>query len=217
MRSRKVHTPLTDVQLATVAWADEEETTAALARRIDDAYFTVYQARQRVRRAGGWWCPLLLDSCAVCHQPLLTASENPRQVHVACHAAREARRARQYRSEQRPYALSTKYVRAWSERHPDQEVARREREKASRRARWPSLPDDVRSEHLARAHEADARDYPVTRARATRSGATWTAEEDDSILARLDEPAREVALDLGRTLWAVRGRRVLLRRRVDTS
>lgn len=59
---------------------------------------------------------------------------------------------------------------------------------------------------------ASRRDYPITRDEAERAGSPWDGDEDAVILVHLDEPARDVALALGRTLWAVRHRRMRLRR-----
>lgn len=206
-------TPLTDDQLAAIAWADPTETTAALARRIAAPYFTVHQARRRFNRDGGWFCALARSTCPECGRPLLSSAANPRDVHHACEAARAARWSRERRAAGRPGSKSTPYVRAWRERNPQRHAAIRDREKARLRAEWPDRPEPERDAALAKVHAADQRDYPLTRDRADRAGAPWTADEDAQILDRLDDPARDVALDLGRSLWAVRTRRKLLRRR----
>lgn len=63
-----------------------------------------------------------------------------------------------------------------------------------------------------KVHAADQRDYPLTLDEATNSGDRWSADDDAYVLDHLRDPAREVALELGRTLWAVRNRRVTLRK-----
>jgi hypothetical protein len=50
---------------------------------------------------------------------------------------------------------------------------------------------------------------------ATRIKVRWTADVDALVLATLDRPRLEVALELGRTWHAVGARRALLRRRLE--
>jgi hypothetical protein len=62
--------PLTDEEQATIAWADPAEATAALAARLGRLYWTVHEFRQRIRRTGGWGCPLGWTECRGCGRPL---------------------------------------------------------------------------------------------------------------------------------------------------
>jgi len=123
-----------------------------------------------------------------------------------------ADRQRQYRREGRAQK-STLYVRRWREEHPAELATEREREKVRQRERWPERPEEERAALLDRLHAADRRDATFTREEAEHAGTPWDADEDAYVLAHLREPAREVALQLGRSLWAVRNRRVALRRR----
>ena len=52
-----------------------------------------------------------------------------------------------------------------------------------------------------------------TVASARSSGLRWTDADDLELIDRADEPAHVLAVDLGRTLFAVRSRRHVLRRR----
>lgn len=100
----------------------------------------------------------------------------------------------------------------WRRRNPGALNAQREADKAKRREKWPELPAKERQASLTKVHEADARDYLITADLAASSGMPWTTEEDQYVLEHLREPARGVAITLGRSLWAVRNRRVRLRR-----
>jgi hypothetical protein len=159
-------TVLSDDQLAAIAWAEPGERTAALARGLGAAYTPVYNARLRMRRAGGWWCPLRLVICTECGQPLLTnVATHPRTNHPACERARERRR------QQAPAA-----VRAANER----DRRRRERDPERVVATFASWQVVARQE------------LTLTQARATRAGSPWTAKEDEEILRRNGEPTRSV-------------------------
>lgn len=79
--------PLTDEQYAALAWADPSESTAALGRRLGVDYETVRLNRQRMARAGGWWCDVVVLTCPECGQPLLAAANKggpQRDRHPAC-------------------------------------------------------------------------------------------------------------------------------------
>lgn len=210
--TRKPLIPLTDDQLAAIAWADPGETTADVARRLDAPYFTVAHARRRAAGPFGWHCPLVVKPCAECGKPLLASRTIQRAAHAACQRARVNRQRRERRAAGLIPA-STPYVRSWRDRNPERAAMLRERELAHMNAQWPDLPPETKAGLLARVHAADARDQPLTLMFATNSGAPWSEEEDRVVLARMDDPSREVALALGRTLWAVRHRRVILRRR----
>jgi len=179
---------------------------AELTRRLGKGYFTVAKAVQRIKR--GLACPLTWVPCSECGG--LIAGPRGRTAHPACERRRVVRWARE-RRRQRP-GQSTPYVARYRREHPDAARELREREKAKLRERWPSLPLDVREAALAKVHAADARDYPLTLAQAEMSGAPWAGADDQIILKGMKRPAREVALELGRSLWAVRNRRVQLRR-----
>lgn len=181
-----MRTILTDEQLAAIAWADPHETTAVLARRLAAPYDPVYRVRRRMRRAGGWWCPLRLVTCTECGQPLLAnAATHPRTNHPACERARERRR------QQTPAA-----VLASSER----DRRRRDRD-----------PDRVAAT-FAYWKVVALQELAFTQERATHAGAPWTEDEDEELLRRPQEPTREIALDLGRSTGAVFARRHRLRR-----
>jgi len=203
--------PLTDAQLAAIAAALDDVTATELARQLRAPYFTVAAARQRIRREG-WVCHLYPAVCTVCGGILLHGPQR-RLIHRQCEPAANAARQRQYRRDGRAQK-STPYVRRWREEHPDELATEREREKARQRERWPERPEEERAALLGRLHGADRRDAALTTDAAEHSGEPWDAEEDAYVLDHLHEPAREVALILGRSLWAVRNRRVVLRRMV---
>ena len=202
-------TRLTDSDLVVIATAPLGTTAAELARQLGRPYFTVAKAVQRIR--DGWVCRLTWTTCTECGQPLATGLERPRTVHPRCVTARWARYSRERRRAGKN--LSTPYVRSWRQRHPEANAALREREKAQQREQWHDLPLERQLADLDHLHAADDRDYPITLAQVSRSGAVWTPTEDQFILEHPRMPAREIGLRLGRTLWAVRGRRVLLRKR----
>lgn len=59
----------------------------------------------------------------------------------------------------------------------------------------------------------DVLQYRETVERARSHGRRWTAADDRVLIERADEPAHVLAIDLGRTLFAVRSRRHILRER----
>src|SRR5919108_3970515 len=170
--------------------------------------------RPRMARAGGWYCPLVPTPCTECGQPLLGPAFPRRSAHGGCLSARRARYFRERRAGLRgnptPSVRSTRYVAAWRRRHPDRDRLLRERDKARRRELRPTLPPEVREGTLERAHAYDREAYAATLEAATTLGQRWTEDDDAYVLANLSAPAAEVAAALGRTLWAVRGRRVTL-------
>jgi hypothetical protein len=207
---------LSDSDLGTIAGTDASVTTVVLAVELGKPYFTVAHARQKIARMGGWYCLVSAGRCSECGEPVLTSPDRRQSAHLACRPARAARYSRIARREGRA-TKSTSYVAAWREREPERSRELREQEKARLRARWPDLPAEERQALLARVHAADARDYPLTVGVAEQSGSPWTDEEDQYVLEHPKMPAREVALVLGRTLWAVRGRRMRLRRQPVSS
>ena len=88
--------PLTDEQYATIAWADPRESTVALSRRLGVDYETVRLNRERMARAGGWWCGVVVLICPKCGQPLLRAARqsgaNLRRRHPDCQRTHLAHR-----------------------------------------------------------------------------------------------------------------------------
>lgn len=164
------------------------------------------KAVQRIKR--GLACPLTWLPCTECGG--LVAGPRGRTVHPTCERLRVVRWARE-RRRQRP-GQSTPYVARYRKLQPEAARQLREREKAKLRDQWPDLPRPVREASLSKVHQADLRDYAVTLPHATASGDPWTEEEDQAIIDGLKRPAREIALELGRTLWSVRNRRVRLRR-----
>lgn len=211
-RLGKLQVYLTDEQMAAIVCAPPELTTVALAVAIDAPYFTVAHARRRVQRQG-WVCPLVWTVCVVCGQPLARqrARAGQRSAHPQCEPERKRQLARAYRA-LRP-GLSTPYVREWRQRDP----AHLERHRADNRARARRLFADGTPEYrqalLDKVRASDEDAYALTRDAASNGRALWSDDEDWYVWEHLETPARDVALVLGRTLWAVRTRRKLLRRR----
>ena len=85
------------------------------------------------------------------------------------------------------------------------------RERARRHYR--RLGPEWRVAFLARVKANLERDYRLTQELAENTGQPWTSDEDGYIVTHPELPARELALDLGRTLGAVYVRRRTLRRR----
>ena len=83
--------------------------------------------------------------------------------------------------------------------------------RAIREKVWPYLHNE---EAVARVLESEQLRYAETVQAATNTDAPWTEDEDRVILERAGDPAYEVALTLGRTLWAVLHRRSRLRKRI---
>jgi hypothetical protein len=205
---------LSDCDLAYIA-TNLERSPLALARELNRPYFTVAAARRRIAQRG-WACPLAWESCTECGRAVSGPDRHPhRTAHVACESARAARLQRQYRKV-RP-GQSTPYVADWRRRNPERNAELREQDKARMRRAWPEVPAERRVALLDRAHEADQDGYAITLARANSSGALWTDDEDRYILEHPHQPARDIGLKLGRTLWAVRGRRMRLRRQKDAA
>lgn len=201
--------PLSDADLAVLAAAPATVRAVDLARQLGRPYFTVNAALRRIRR-DGWACPLVWRECAVCGQPGAFPVQRTRLVHVGCERARAVWRARQARL-RRP-GQSTPYVRAYRQTQEGREKHRAEG-RARSKALWPTLPAEQQDALLDKVHGYDVDAYAETQPVANQSGAGWTADEDAYVLEHLRTPARDVALVLGRTLWAVWSRRLRLRRR----
>ena len=211
--TREVH-PLTPRDMALlVTWLDQEGhvTAAELARRLGRPYFTIAKAVQRLRQRGGWYTVLAWGTCSECGRDLPMARDHsPRTAHLHCARKRTLRHQRDSRK-RRP-GQSTPYVRAWRRHHPDQDAAHRERHRARVRALWPDLPEEEREAALAKVHAADQRDYELTAELAENSGAGWDPDDDRYIVEHWHDPARDLGLALGRSVWSVRNRRVALRK-----
>src|SRR3954463_9663452 len=90
--------PLSDDQYAAIAWADPSESAVALSRRLGVDVNTVRANRRRIARAGGWWCALVLLTCAECGMPLLTNANvrGHKLRHVGCQRLHLRRQMREY-------------------------------------------------------------------------------------------------------------------------
>lgn len=73
--------------------------------------------------------------------------------------------------------------------------------------RWENHPAAVQEIILERGHRYDRYWQEVTQERATNSGSRWQLWEDELIVADDRPPDRELAIELGRSLKAVRRRR----------
>lgn len=208
MGSQRTVTRLSDEELIYIVRVLSEQNTTQIARQLGRSYYTVRKAIQRIER--GWATRLTWTTCAVCGGPLCHGPAR-RVVHPWCKRVRVAYLAREKRK--RPHTPSTKYVADWRGRNPDANDRQREQEKKraaeKRRQEWTA---EQWKRSLTKAWAADQRDQEATLSHARRTGERWTAAEDEYILATLKVPAREVGKKLGRTLWAVRVRRVRLRR-----
>jgi hypothetical protein len=201
---------LSDEDLVRIVEAPPEMTTVDLARRLGRPYNTVAHARRRFQR-DGWATTLRYTTCEICSDPIAYACSWKPKAHPQCHRAYENARAQRYR--RGPHTPSTKYVYAWQQRNPDRarELYEQEKKRAAEK-RHETWTAEQWAPVLERAHEADKRDQEITLELAENSGSAWTPDEDQYVWGHLTTPARDVALELGRTLWAVRGRRVWLRR-----
>ena len=188
--------PLED--LAAIASAPPTVTVSELARRLGRPDGTVRAALLRIRRVGGWYCPVAVRACAECGGPLVGPPQ--RSSHPACARAREACRARDKRARLKASAASEVLE------------ARRARERARARRYYHALPAERQAGLAARWDATTRRDYELTRARAEHHRDRWTDADDRYVLDHPEMPAREVGLALGRTSAAVRRRRVVLRR-----
>lgn len=75
------------------------------------------------------------------------------------------------------------------------------------------MAEDEQVAILQALRNRDVTLHRETMATARSSGRRWTDSEDLELLERADEPAQVLAVDLGRTLFAVRSRPHVLRRR----
>jgi DNA-binding CsgD family transcriptional regulator len=203
---------LTDTELAEIAWAEPSESTQALAARLNRSYNTVVKARRSIRELGSWQTPIEWLPCEVCGDQLARVKNGTRMVHARCAMRRQSEiDAAAPRKEGR--MLSTPYVQEWRKKHPEAAAEHRERYKQKRREQWEHLSEEERAADLSEAHASDAINQPLTAASATSSGAAWTDADDQYVIDHIHNAAHAVALHLGRTLHAVRARRVILRER----
>jgi hypothetical protein len=184
VKTRAAQHRLTDHDLASIAWSDPCDTTVAIAERLQKPYDAVVQARRRLQRKG-YACELFWRRCDVCGENF-AASSSRQIMHVRCRASRAAERQR----------------RRWPS------IAEREA------LRFQRLPASEQALALERVHIATSRDQHLTVSYADRRGVAWSASEDEYVLTHLKSPARDVALALQRTLWAVKGRRRDLRKQL---
>ncbi len=213
MAERRCLQRLTDEQMVLlVTWLDQEDrvTSVELARRLNRPYFTVAKAVQRIRRRGGWHTALEWGMCSECGLEVPMPVGTVRTVHIHCERARTSRYSRERRK--MVPGQSTPYVRAYRAAHPELLPAKREAERPRIADRGPNLSEAEREEMLSRVHASDRRDYPLTLELAESRGDPWAPDEDAYMLEHWHEPAREVALALGRTLWGIRSRKVRIRR-----
>lgn len=91
--------------------------------------------------------------------------------------------------------------------------ARTELQRAIDHRRWERMAPEARNRVLDRAHEHEADHQAASQALAVRHRARWTEDDDAILIEPAGEPAHAIARDLGRTLWAVRSRRLKLRQR----
>ena len=180
---RRSYRPLTDKQQAAIAWGDPAESSATLADHLGRSRGTVDSMRRRIATLGAWGCPLRWTTCEACGKPL--ASRNTGDARRFHPACWAARRQTA--------------VRIWT------------RERARRW--WEEWSAEQRAQSLATLNERADRDYALTKRHASHHGAPWTAEDDAVLKERDADPMREVGLTLGRTAYAVRDRKIKLRRR----
>lgn len=81
------------------------------------------------------------------------------------------------------------------------------------RQRWEATAEQERTDVLRTLRSRDVIQYRETVSSARAHGRRWTAMDDQALIERADEPAHVLAVDLGRTLFAVRTRRHTLRQR----
>lgn len=201
--------PLTTEDYTFLLVHADDMTPSEIAKARGKQYFTVLKALSRAR-SGAIRSVLHPVPCVVCGE--VVQGPRGREVHPGCHQEKVRRKSARRRREN-PDQKSTAYVRKWRRENPEANSLLRDREKALRREQIAALPVEERLAMAEKVHAADVRDQEITAPRAVRGGEEWTAEEDRIILERRKDPARDVALTLGRTLWAVRHRRSRLLKR----
>lgn len=126
-------------------------------------------------------CRIVWKTCAHCGEPL-AARRRSQTVHFGCQYQANRHKARQrYRED--VDQLGPVYDR---------------------------MDRTTQMDMLDRLHQATYRDQELTMTRAHRSCCKWTKSEDRLLTTYPDRPARELALLLGRSLYAIRKRRCAL-------
>ncbi len=184
---------LPDHQLVAIAWADDTVSAVELAKMLGLPWERVRKVRRRIKRAGHWSCPLIWSVCPVCDEALASGPRPHRRImHPRCAKQREAERRT---------------------RHPGRRREQQARARAKRRVAFQALPAEERAARLAALTADNQRDHARTLPHVTQTGRPWSEADDALLIARAGDPDREVAIALGRTLWAVRTRKMRLRDR----
>ncbi len=202
--------PLTDQEMAFLVEHLDQLSTVGIANRLRRCYFTIHKAVKRVREHG-WATALHWNTCTECSLPVASGPME-RTCHIHCERVRIVRTSRE--SRRRRPGQSTEHVRRWRQEHPAEAAQLGIRSRETEKAKRQEWSDCQWAPVLNRVHEADRRDQETTREEASSSDAVWTEAEDQYVIDHMGTPAREVALELGRTLWAVRTRRVYLRHKL---
>jgi hypothetical protein len=184
-----------------------------LASHLHKKYETVVHAIWRIRERGGWYTHIEWGACLECGQVMILRPGQ--KFHAECVHLRILKKARE-RRKKHP-GSSTPYARKWKQEHPREAALLRQKELEKVKQEWPNRPEEERKTLLEKAHKADKRDYLITFELADARGGEYTSDEDQYILDHWHIPAREIALELGRTLWGIRARRVFLRRHLLKS
>lgn len=183
--------------LAMIAAAAPTATPVQLARELGVPAYLVGWHLRRFRQRGGWYSDLKLPPCTECDQPVVGP---PKQItHIACLPARKARWVREKRH------------RFHAEAPSDAREAQRRRELQHATRYFHALPPERKAALFEKWQATVLRDYEITREVADSNKAPWTEDDDCYLLANEKQAARELALALGRTSWAVYRRRSRLR------
>jgi hypothetical protein len=149
--------------------------------------------------------------CAGCGEPVPLRPPPELPVHVRCKRAhRRAYLAARYRANP---AAQREASKRWKERDPAGFTAMMRACAQRKKARHP----EAFAAELDRLKAYGEAQQERTATAARRVKVPWSDEEDAVVLATLDRPLAEVAIDLGRTWYATAKRRTLLRRRAETG
>jgi hypothetical protein len=185
MQRPRPKTQISDLQYAEIAWADSEERTSSLARRLQLPFSSVVNARRRFKIVG-FQCPIHWNTCGVCGKPVAGRTSRHR-VHRSCKPRRD-----------NGYASNRYYRLTQSSLTP-----------------FDRLTSEVQMASLERLHEVTLQDQELTLRSANRRKKPWTTAEDLYVIEHADSPAREIALVLGRSRYGVTRRKSDLRQRGD--
>jgi hypothetical protein len=174
--------------------ADHPEASAIdVASIFNAAYPAVSKAVHRIREAGGWYSQLVWTTCRECGEDLaVPAKGRHRVVHKACEGSRRNREKDVYGRKHPDKVKGWKLK--WKELHPELEV--------------PRLTD---------LHAADDRDQPMTLLYADAHGDPWLDDDDKYLMEHAKQLDRDTAIDLGRSLHAVRRRKYQLRKKLEDA